>query len=108
MHGIRGGETKARFRPGTGFLRFRCVTRHCHRCGWDWTFREQPGRSETCPQCRADLRVCLNSRAEPVSDKDVANFCEYFDFARRTWAGAKSNSREDEARAKLKDLLGGL
>jgi hypothetical protein len=43
-----------------------------------------------------------------VAEKDSANFCEYFDFARRTWAGAKSNSREDEARAKLKDLLGGL
>lgn len=96
------------------------MTRHCHRCGWDWTYRDLPGRSETCSQCRADLRVCLNcqsfasnyanqcrdSRAEPVHDKDTANFCEYFDFIRRNWTGAKGNSREDDARSTLKSLLG--
>ena len=50
-------------------------------------------------KCRADLRVCLNCvsydprvaqqcrerRADPVLDKDVGNFCEYFDFIRRNW-----------------------
>ena len=45
------------------------MTRHCHRCGWLWTLRDLPGRSESCPQCRADLRVCLN--------------CKFHDRARR-------------------------
>ncbi len=98
------------------------MTRHCHRCGWLWTLRDTPGRSESCPQCRADLRVCLNCkfhdrqaayqcrerRAEPVAEKDSANFCEYFDFQSREWRaeGGAGDSREDKARADLKRLFG--
>lgn len=96
------------------------MTRHCHRCGWEWKFTDLPGRSETCPQCRADLRTCVNctffdrraahqcrdGRAEPVEEKDRANFCEYFDFAKRAWVGPEGNTREDAARAALRSLLG--
>jgi len=72
-------------------------------------------------KCRADLRVCLNCthydprvahqcrerRAEPVLEKDVGNFCEYFDFAVRTWVPVETrNRREDAARDQLKKLLG--
>jgi len=80
-----------------------------------------PGRGEVCMQCRADLRVCLNCnsydprvaqqcrerRAEPVLEKHVGNFCEYFEFIRRNWVptGVKL-SREEAARAHLKKLLG--
>jgi hypothetical protein len=102
------------------WIGFDPVTRHCHRCGWVWNFRELPGRSETCPQCRADLRVCLNCsfydphsayqcrdrRAEPVDQKDAANFCEYFEFKSRVWAGMSEDSRANAARAALKNLLG--
>jgi len=71
--------------------------------------------------CRADLRVCLNCafydprvaqqcrerRAEPVLEKDAGNFCEYFDFARRTWTPkAVVNQRAEAARDQLKKLLG--
>ncbi len=70
------------------------MTRHCHNCGEPWTLTGQPGRGETCMKCRADLRVCLNCahydprvaqqcrerRAEPVLEKHVGNFCEYFEF----------------------------
>jgi len=97
------------------------MTRHCHQCGAPWTFREQPGRSETCPECRTDLRVCLNCnfyersaaqqcrerRAEPVADKDKGNFCEFFDFKARVWAGKGVDQREQAARDKLRSLLGG-
>lgn len=91
-----------------------------------WTLRDAPGRSESCPQCRADLRICLNCRfhdlqaahqcrerrAEPVAEKDSANFCEYFDFRLREWrdpalANPAAASREDQARADLRRLLGG-
>lgn len=96
------------------------MTRHCHQCGWEWKYSAQPGRSETCPQCRADLRVCVHCvhhdpriahqcrerRAEPVADKERANFCEFFEFARSEWRGGPTNSREDAARAALKSLLG--
>lgn len=49
---------------------------------------------------------CRDSRAEPVAEKAAANFCEYFEFVRRTWKGTQTNTREDEARSALKSLLG--
>jgi len=72
-------------------------------------------------KCRADLRICLNCthydsrvaqqcrerRAEPVLEKAVGNFCEYFDFARRNWIPkSETNKREAVARDQLKKLLG--
>jgi len=96
-------------------------TRHCHNCGEPWALDGQPGRGETCMKCRADLRVCLNCtfydrnvaqqcrerRAEPVLEKAVGNFCEYFDFARLDWISKnETNKREDAARDGLKKLLG--
>ena len=72
-------------------------------------------------KCRADLRVCLNCasydpriaqqcrerRAEPVLEKAVGNFCEYFEFVRRRWTPkSEVNTREEAARAQLKKLFG--
>ena len=72
-------------------------------------------------KCRADLRVCLNCvsydvtaaqqcrdrRAEPVLEKHVGNFCEYFDFAKRVWKPkVESTTRADAAREQLKKLFG--
>jgi hypothetical protein len=97
------------------------LTRHCHNCGEPWTLTGQPGRGEACLKCRADLRVCLNCahydpraaeqcrerRAEPVLEKQVGTFCEYFEFARRDWTPkAGNNQRETAAREQLKKLLG--
>jgi len=97
------------------------MTRHCWKCGWEWTLSGQPGRSESCPQCRSDLRVCLNClsydtraahqcrdrRAEPVFEKHVGNFCEYFEFIRRVFVPpAEEKSRAPAAREQLKKLLG--
>jgi hypothetical protein len=81
----------------------------------------QPGRGESCHQCGADLRVCLNCasydaraaqqcrdrRAEPVFEKAVGNFCEYFEMAKRTFVAKKeTNPRESAARDQLKKLFG--
>jgi hypothetical protein len=97
------------------------MTRHCHRCGTEWTPRDQPGRGEACGHCRADLRACRNCshfdlrsahgcrerRAEPVEDKESGNFCEWFEMARRPWSGGPSEDpRAGIARAALRDLLG--
>lgn len=85
-----------------------------------WPYRDAPGRNDTCPQCRADLRVCLNCarydehaahqcrepRAEPVADKDRANFCEWFVFAERSFTPRPGADRADAARAALRRLLG--
>ena len=97
------------------------MTRHCWKCGWEWTLPGQPGRSESCPQCRSDLRACLNCvsydvraaqqcrdrRAEPVFEKHAGNFCEYFEFARRVFVPPpEEKSRESAARDQLKKLFG--
>ena len=97
------------------------MTRHCHQCGWEWTLAGPPGRNDGCHQCGADMKVCLNCvsydpraayqcrdrRADPVADKHLANFCEYFEFLRRAWVPkAGADPRADAARAQFKKLLG--
>jgi hypothetical protein len=96
------------------------LTRHCHNCGWEFTLPGQPGRTESCHGCGADLKVCLNCaqydskvaeqcrdrRAEPVLEKHMANYCEWFEMARREFKAAGENSREQSARSALKKLLG--
>jgi hypothetical protein len=50
---------------------------------------------------------CRERRAEPVAEKHVGNFCEWFDFIRREWKGAGAkDAREQSARDALKNLLG--
>src|SRR3954471_23088832 len=97
------------------------VTRHCWKCGTTYKLSGSPGRLESCERCGADLKVCQNCthydsrvahqcrerRADPVAEKHMANFCEYFEMAKRDYVpGAENNSREDKARDVLKKLLG--
>lgn len=97
------------------------MTKHCHQCGWEWPISGLPGRSDSCHECQADMRVCLNCvsynpkvahqcqdrRADPVAEKHLANFCEYFDFIKREWSGKKDeDSRAQSARDELKKLFG--
>ena len=97
------------------------MTRHCWKCGSEYRLPGSPGRLESCHQCGSDLKVCLNCvsydprvaqqcrdrRAEPVADKHMANFCEWFDFARREYKSVAENaSREEKARDALRKLLG--
>jgi hypothetical protein len=50
---------------------------------------------------------CRDRRAEPVAEKHVGNFCEYFEFMRRNWVPkTDANPREDAARQQLKKLFG--
>ena len=96
-------------------------TRHCWKCGAEYKLPGAPGRSETCHQCSSDLKVCLNcvsydarvahqcrdSRAEPVEEKQMANYCEYFEFVRREFVPpTEFPARETKARETLKKLLG--
>jgi len=63
-----------------------------------------------CLNCRHfDLAVaqqCRESRAEPVAEKDRANFCEWFDLARRHYTPRGGRDRTAEARDQLKQLFG--
>ncbi|UCF98622.1 MAG: hypothetical protein JSV89_03580 [Spirochaetaceae bacterium] len=74
-------------------------------------------RSTTCSSCDKDLKICCNCRfyskgahndclepsAEPVSDKDRGNFCDYFRFgdskdqshASESPTGQPQRARED-------------
>jgi ribosome-binding protein aMBF1 (putative translation factor) len=99
-------------------------TRHCWKCGTEYKLSGAPGRLETCENCGADLKVCLNCasyeprlahqcrdrRAEPIAEKHMANYCEWFEMIRREFVPPKTDaygkSREDKARDNLKKLLG--
>ena len=97
------------------------VTKHCWQCGTEWTFARAPGRSETCVKCNADLKACLNClsydkkvayqcrdrRADEIAEKAMANYCEYFDMARREFVPVTEGlAREAKAKDMLKKLLG--
>jgi len=97
------------------------MTRHCWKCGTEYKLAGSPGRSETCERCNSDLKVCLNCvsynpkvayqcrdrRAEAVEEKHLANYCEYFELARRGFVPPKEEiGREAKARDQLKKLFG--
>lgn len=97
------------------------MTRHCWKCGTEYAISGQPGRSESCEQCRSDLRVCKNCvsydpkvaeqcrdrRAEQVTEKHMANFCEWFEMAKREFQGPQAESdRAAKARDEFNKLFG--
>lgn len=97
------------------------LTRHCWKCGTEYKLPGTPGRSESCHKCGSDLKVCLNcvsyaphvaqqcrdGRADPVAEKHLANYCEYFEMIRREYQPPKEDtSRENKARDALKKLFG--
>ncbi len=64
----------------------------CHHCKNTWSFEPPMGRSDCCPKCSNDSRVCKNclffdlsayrscreEQAEWVKEKDRGNFCGFF------------------------------
>ena len=78
------------------------MTRHCWKCGTQYKLSGAPGRSECCPRCNSDLKVCRNCvsydprvaeqcrdrRADPVAEKHLANYCEYFTPSLEVGSGA--------------------
>jgi hypothetical protein len=93
--------------------------RHCWKCGTEYKLSGSPGRLETCERCGSDLKVCRNCasydsrvahqcrdrRAEPVAEKEMANYCEWFDMVRREYVAKEDAfgvSQEAKARERLK------
>ena len=66
----------------------------CFHCRRTLALESQVSRQDQCPHCGSDLHCCVNCefydkfahnrcrepQAEYVSDREKANFCEYFRF----------------------------
>jgi hypothetical protein len=64
----------------------------CHACRAELRIEAYISRSDECPQCGADIHCCLNCtnydphahnkcrepQAEWVTDREKANFCDFF------------------------------
>jgi len=88
----------------------------CWYCGSPITDKEPIGRSLRCGSCGKDLRACKNCRfflsgsrgdcsetnAEPVSDKERANFCDWFslDAKYRAQGPGQPKQRDNAAGAR--------
>ena len=76
------------------------------------------GRQDTCPHCNRDLRCCKQCKffdpsaynecrevvAERITDKERANFCDYF-VLRGSKKGSGSANRAKDAKRALEDLF---
>jgi hypothetical protein len=68
--------------------------KRCHQCGTELRGIDRVSRGNTCPRCGAYLHSCLNCslhdpsahnqcrepQSEYVSDREKANFCDFFTF----------------------------
>lgn len=97
------------------------IVLNCHRCGAQR--RLQPGeklpRREECGGCGADLHCCKGCRffdpgrnnqcaepqAELVTDKEAANFCDYFEPRTVVNLVNRTSAGPDEARKKFGNLF---
>ena len=95
-------------------------TFHCRHCGTPVGRDEPIPRDAECTGCGRDLRACVQCRhydpayhnacreteADPVSEKERRNFCEFFSFDPAPLR-PQGTGREAEARARLEGLFGG-
>lgn len=89
----------------------------CHHCGAEIRIGRYVPRDDECPTCASDVHCCLNCgnydesahnrclepQAEWVSDREKANFCDFF-FPNTRTAGATQRS-SDDARKAFGDLF---
>jgi len=80
----------------------------CWYCGDPITDQTPIGRSQTCLTCKKDLRVCKNCRfflsgargdcketqAQAPSDKERANFCDWFSLDEKFRSKTAGNQNE--------------
>ena len=91
--------------------------KHCYQCG-ELIVSDYISVRATCPNCGADLHVCLNCvfhdpmsynecrepQSEMVSDRDRNNFCDYYRFKTERRENTPPNETE-LAKAKLEALF---
>lgn len=93
----------------------------CYRCGASLAALTLPlSRRDACPDCAASLHACRMCRhydprvpkhcreddAEEVTDKEVANFCEWFEPSPDAFDPAQARAAA-RARNELEALFGG-
>lgn len=85
----------------------------CFECGAEISFVERLSRSDECPQCRADARVCKNckfydskaynecreTQADPIQEKHRSNLCDFFSPGSGGAAAEKSQAAQLRAAA---------
>lgn len=88
----------------------------CVFCGTEIEIVDRVGRLDECPNCKRDLHACLQcklydrsfhnqcreSQSGYITDKERANFCEFFDFGRDASA---EKVAVDDAKKKLDSLF---
>jgi hypothetical protein len=94
----------------------------CYRCGVSLSEMSLPfSRRDQCPQCTVDLHVCRmctqfdpgvpkkcrEDDAEEVMDKELANFCEWFEPSESAFEPGRK-SEADRAREALEALFSEL
>ena len=92
----------------------------CYVCGQPFT-GDKVYRSTTCTKCGKDLHSCLNCRfyskgsyrdcresiSEAVTEKESANFCDYFEYADKD-ASSKDQKKAQDAKSQLAKLFGDI
>jgi hypothetical protein len=92
----------------------------CYKCGYILPPHTKIYRTTRCPECDADLKVCLNCRfydpsshwecketiQEQVKDKDRANFCDYFSPLENPGPRNENQQKKEEDRKKFNNLFG--
>jgi hypothetical protein len=94
----------------------------CHSCRTEFQLKERISRTDECPSCGADIHCCLNCtnydtaahnrcrepQAEWVTDRERANFCDYFNpITQNVAAGQqrKINPQTGDARSAFENLF---
>ena len=92
----------------------------CHACGYDLSDTRLIGRRDTCLSCGTDLHVCANCtafdptawrgqcrepQAEPPSDKNAANACDWFTLRVGSWEPKAQDDAAAKARAALEAIF---
>ena len=91
----------------------------CQACGAENEVGEAISRRDVCQSCGADLRACRQCRhydtstaddcreplAEPVPDKEKANFCDFYQPARGGPQQSGGTISKSEAEKKWEELF---
>ena len=89
----------------------------CFSCGADLRF-DRVFRTTICPGCGKEVKVCKNcdffapgnhwdcreTISEPVRDKEMVNFCDFFTLSRGA-AKSPTDGKQSESRAAFDNLF---